>query len=120
MSYIDPKTVRLFDLVRDGKKVRFLFYRDKQFFYEQEDGFVFPISLEEANAGRATFLAEDKAIYFMRWMKKYIESVKNEEVKTSTPVSKLTPQEKSKGRSESYWDMSSEDKRLGILDWDGK
>lgn len=37
----------------------------------------------------------------------------------------LTPQEKSKGRSENYWDMTpseqwAEDKRLGILDWDGK
>lgn len=36
----------------------------------------------------------------------------------------LTPAEKAKGRSESYWSMSSEDqwaedKRLGILDWDG-
>jgi hypothetical protein len=37
----------------------------------------------------------------------------------------LTPQEKAKGRSEGYWEMSAdaqwtEDKRLGILDWDGK
>ena len=88
MSYIDPKTVRLFDLVRDGKKVRFLFYRDKQFFYEQEDGFVFPISLEEANAGRATFLAEDKAIYFMRWIKRYIEACKQEDLPTE-PVKKV-------------------------------
>jgi len=37
----------------------------------------------------------------------------------------LTPQERAKGRSENYHSMSSEDqwaedKRLGILDWDGK
>lgn len=36
----------------------------------------------------------------------------------------LTPQEKAKGRSAGYWEMSAEDqwaedKRLGILDWDG-
>lgn len=38
---------------------------------------------------------------------------------------KLTDKERAKGRSEGYWEMSSEDqwaedKRLGILDWDGK
>lgn len=37
---------------------------------------------------------------------------------------KLTPQEIAKGRSASYWEMSNEDqwaedRRLGILDWDG-
>lgn len=36
----------------------------------------------------------------------------------------LTPQERSKGRTSGYWNMSfedqwAEDKRLGILDWDG-
>ena len=73
---------KLIDLVKDNKKVKFLFYRDCTFYYEQEDGFIFPISLEEANVGRATFLAEDKAIYFMRWMKKYIESCKTEDKTT--------------------------------------
>ena len=75
-KYIDPKMVNIKDLVKDNKKVKFLFYRDNTFYYEQEDGFVFPISLEEANSGRATFLAEDKAIYFMRWIKRYIEACK--------------------------------------------
>ena len=37
----------------------------------------------------------------------------------------LDEKEKAKGRSSTYWDMSAEeqwaeDKRLGILDWDGK
>ena len=86
--YIDPRTVKLIDLVKNNKKVRFLFYRDCTFYYEQEDGFVFPISLEEANAGRATFLAEDKAIYFMRWMKRYIELCKQDELPTE-PVKKV-------------------------------
>ena len=107
----------LTDRIKD-KIVKFSRYSCGVLYYTCEDGFEFPVPIEDTST--STFLAEDKAIYFMRWMKKYIESVKNEEVKTSTPVSKLTPQEKSKGRSESYWDMSSEDKRLGILDWDGK
>lgn len=71
-KWLDPTQVNLKDLVKN-KKVRFLFYRDEKFYYEQEDGFVFPISRQEADAGRATFLAEDKAIYYMRWMKRYID-----------------------------------------------
>ena len=40
------------------------------------------------------------------------------------PKRKLDDKERSKGRSENYWQMSAEeqwaeDKRLGILDWDG-
>lgn len=77
-KYVDPKTAKLIDLVRGGKKVRFSYYRDQEFWYEQEDGFIFPVSLAEANTGRATFLAEDKAIFFMRWMKKYIEACQAE------------------------------------------
>jgi hypothetical protein len=44
----------------------------------------------------------------------------------SKPVYRnLTAAEKGKGRSVGYWDMSAsdqwaEDRRLGILDWDGK
>lgn len=38
---------------------------------------------------------------------------------------KITNLERSKGRSDGYWQLSprdqwDEDKRLGILDWDGK
>lgn len=73
-KYVDPKTVKLIDLVKDGKKVRFSFFRDNEFWYEHEEGLLFPISVTEATTGKATFLAEDKAIYYMRWMKRYIES----------------------------------------------
>jgi hypothetical protein len=83
-KYVDPKTVVLKDLVQPGKKVRFSFYRDKEFWYEHEDGFTFPIALDEVEGPkvRATMLAEDKAIYFMRWMKKYIDAAKNENVQS--------------------------------------
>jgi hypothetical protein len=80
MKYIDPRTVKLIDLVRNQKKVYFSYYRDKEFWYRHEDGLLFPVALSEVDdpASRATLLAEDKAIYFMRWMKKYIEAAKNE------------------------------------------
>ena len=40
------------------------------------------------------------------------------------PSRELNEKEKAKGRSPDYWDMEprdqwAEDKRLGILDWDG-
>lgn len=49
---------------------------------------------------------------------------KAKEQKEKTPTRELDEKEKAKGRSAGYWDMSSEDqwaedKRLGILDWDG-
>jgi hypothetical protein len=45
--------------------------------------------------------------------------------KLKKKVRKINDLERSKGRSENYWQMSpqdqwDEDKRLGILDWDGK
>jgi hypothetical protein len=80
MKYVDPTKVKLVDLVRDNKKVKFSYYRDQEFWYEHEEGLLFPIALSEVNnpACRATLLAEDKAICYMRWIKKYIESAKKE------------------------------------------
>ena len=52
------------DMVKDNKKVRFAFYRDHQLFYQTECGFEFPVPIDDI--GNATFLAEDKAILFMR------------------------------------------------------
>ncbi len=74
-SHVDPRTVKLIDLVKDNKKLKFSFFRDNEFWFEQEDGFRFPISLEEILASRVTILAEDKALLYMRWMRKYIESL---------------------------------------------
>jgi len=85
-KYIDPKTVKLVDLVRDNKKVRFSFFRENEFWYETEDGFTFPISLAEATNSRVTLLAEDKAILFMRWMKKYIDSCKAGALQTEQQI----------------------------------
>ena len=59
--------------------VHFQYFRDNEFWYKTDKGLLFPISLEEAQAGRATFLASDKAIYYMRWIKRYIESCQQAE-----------------------------------------
>jgi hypothetical protein len=57
--------------VQNNQKVTFRFYRDGQLWYATERGFEFPVPTSEA--GTATFLAEDKAILFMRYIRKHIE-----------------------------------------------
>jgi len=56
--------------------VKFLFYRDEQLFYETSLGMVFPVSIKDIDKG--TFLAEDKGILFMRYIRKHLESIKNQ------------------------------------------
>ena len=75
MSYVDPKTVDFKEHVRDGQKVHFVLFRDDQFWYETEKGYRFPISLEEVRNSKVSLLASDKALLFMRWMRKYKESM---------------------------------------------
>jgi len=77
-QYVDPKTAVILEHVNQGQKVTFQYFRDNEFWYKTDKGLMFPIPLAEAQAGRATFLASDKAIYYMRWIKKYIEACKKE------------------------------------------
>ena len=63
----------LTDMVRDQKKVRFSFYRDSNLWYSTECGFEFPVPTDDI--GNATFLAEDKALLFMRYIRKHMERI---------------------------------------------
>jgi len=65
-------------MVKD-KKVKFLFYKEGELWYVTECGFEFPVPISDT-AG-ATFNNEDKAILFMRWIRKhvaFIEGAKDE------------------------------------------
>lgn len=64
-------TTSIKDMVKDKQKVLFQFYRDGQLWYATECGFEFPVPI--ADAGTATFLAEDRAILFMRYIRKHVE-----------------------------------------------
>lgn len=66
------------DLVKDNKKVKFCHYRDGEFLYKTECGFEFPVPL--ADIGKATLLPEDKAILFMRYIRKHIDTIKTQAV----------------------------------------
>ena len=61
------------EMVVNNQKVRFSFYRDGYLWYATECGFRFPVPVSEA--GTATFLAEDRAILFMRYIRKQVASV---------------------------------------------
>ena len=64
------------DMVKDGKKVNFTHYRDKELWYETECGFAFPVPIEDC--GGTKFLAQDKAMLFMRYIRKYIAKLEKE------------------------------------------
>jgi len=78
--YVNPATVKIIDLVKDNKRVKFAYYRDREFWYQHEDGLLFPVPLKDVDepGARATLPDNEKAILFMRWMKRYIEAAKKE------------------------------------------
>jgi len=83
-TYVDPKTVVIKEQVNRGQMVHFEYFRDEEFWYRTDKGLLFPVSLKEASAGRATFLAHDKAIYYMRWIRRYVAACKEEVAGTVT------------------------------------
>ena len=61
------------EMIVNNQKVRFSFYRDGHLWYETECGFRFSVPI--ADAGTATFLAEDRAILFMRYIRKHLAAL---------------------------------------------
>jgi len=62
------------DLVK-GTVVRFVRYRAGNLYYEVIDkNFEFPVPIEDC--GEATFPAEEKAMLFMRYIRKHLEVLK--------------------------------------------
>ena len=58
------------DIVKN-QNAHFVFYRDQCLFYETDNGFQFPIPVEDA--GSATFNSEEKAILLMRYIRKHVD-----------------------------------------------
>lgn len=62
------------ELVKDTR-VRFTFYRKGELWYEVVgQQFEFPVSIEDT--GDACFCAEDKALLFMRYIRKHLKYLK--------------------------------------------
>ena len=64
------------EMVSNNQKVRFSYYRGGDLWYTTECGFLFPVPV--ADIGDATFLTEDKAMLFMRYIRKYLSEVEKE------------------------------------------
>ena len=65
-------------MVGKGNRVNFVQYRKGEMIYVTECGFEFPVPISDA--GDATFLASDKAMMFMRYIRKHIAEVEREQV----------------------------------------
>lgn len=60
------------DMVKDDAYVYFEYYRDGALWYVTEVGsFLFPVPIEDI--GNATFLNQDRAILFMRYIRKHMK-----------------------------------------------
>jgi hypothetical protein len=59
------------NMVKDGKTVTFIYARHGELWYQTECGFIFAVPFNDM--GEATFLAKDKAMMFMRYIRKQIE-----------------------------------------------
>jgi len=54
-----------------GKTVKFVRYQRKELWYVTECGFEFPVPIEDTGDG--AFIDQDKAMLFMRWIRKHVE-----------------------------------------------
>jgi hypothetical protein len=61
-------------------QVHFQFYRDGQLLYETDSGFKFPVPIQDC--GTAAFNRDDKAILFMRYIRKFMNAVADERQST--------------------------------------
>lgn len=68
------------EMVNNDKRVTFVRFKEGNLWYRTECGFEFPVPVEDT--GTATFLPEDKALLFMRYIRKhiaYLEKAKEEQ-----------------------------------------
>jgi hypothetical protein len=70
------KDYNIKNLVKDNT-VNFEYYRDGALWYKVND-FFFPVPIEDI--GNATFNASDKAILFMRYIRKHLETLAKESI----------------------------------------
>jgi hypothetical protein len=64
-------------------QVHFRYYRDGSLWYENETGLIFPVPIEDI--GTATFLRDDKALLFMRYIRKFLKVLETEREAANAP-----------------------------------
>lgn len=68
--------MNLKDMIKDNKRVKFEYYRDGSLWYSTQEEFLFPVPISDI--GNATFKATDKAMLFMRYIRKHMDAIKKE------------------------------------------
>jgi hypothetical protein len=63
------------EMVSGDQKVRFTRYLDGNLYYTTSCGFEFPVPTSDV--GNATFLAEDRAMLFMRYIRKHLKLIED-------------------------------------------
>jgi hypothetical protein len=58
------------DMVSNNKQVTFVEYCQGYLWYQTECGFLFPVPIDDT--GDAKFAATDKAMLYMRWIRKHL------------------------------------------------
>lgn len=61
------------EMVQHGQTVTFVHYREGELWYRTNCGFEFPVPVSDV--GSATMLASDKALLFMRYIRKHRDMV---------------------------------------------
>lgn len=57
--------------------VTFIHYQDQNLIYKCDDGFEFPVPLSDT--GHTRFPATEKAMLFMRWIRKHMDLIQNKD-----------------------------------------
>jgi hypothetical protein len=63
------------EMVANNQRVTFAYYRGGCLWYKTECDFLFPVPTSDI--GDATFLASDKAMLFMRYIRKYLKEIED-------------------------------------------
>lgn len=69
------------EMVKD-KKVKFVRFRHNELIYVTECGFEFPVPVDDTGDG--VFLAEDRAMLFMRYIRKAIKAIEADQEEDKT------------------------------------
>ena len=125
------------EIVKESKLSKFNRYRDGEFIYQTDTGFPFSIPMRDVDG--ATLLAEDKTLFFMRWIRAQVETNEKPGVVPETtreqiastvhppehsrPSSSLTDdpadprlhQQKENGQNEVYLILSDEERAKGFI-----
>lgn len=68
------------DMVKDNQKATFICYKQKELWYRTDSGFDFPVPIDDVGDG--VFLAVDKAIILMRYIRKHVKMLEDAEKET--------------------------------------